>query len=249
MIAYVVRHDGKIVYVGITKYSDVENRWKIHLNAAKRGKTKSLLHQAIRTHGNSAFIVEHVASSKSWIDLCSVECALIEQYRTLWIDGGFNMTLGGEGAFGAIRSAESIAKTRAANIGKKRSLASREKQSASRRGLKLSAEHIAKIAKANTGRQFSPQTRAKIAAANTGRKASQETREKIGNASRGRVRSPESIEKTAAAHRGKRRPPEVRAKISAGRRGWTPPPELRAAVSASNRRRSRIVDDRQISLI
>lgn len=96
-----------------------------------------------------------------------------------------NMTGGGDGASGAVRSAET-----------------RAKMAAAKRSRTVSAETCAKIslAKRNPGAE----TRAKISAAGLGRVVSAETRAKIGAFWAGRKRGPPTVEHRAKISAGQR---------------------------------------------
>lgn len=84
-------------YIGITTVA-VETRWAGHVRAANAGSGR-LLQRAIRKYGPEAFVIEHIASSSDWGDLCSMERLLIAQEGTMR-PAGYNMTAGGEGMSG-----------------------------------------------------------------------------------------------------------------------------------------------------
>jgi hypothetical protein len=172
MFAYLVRNaESRAVYVGITAKS-VEERWETHLRNAAN-KRRGALYGAIRAAGAAAFHVEHVASARTWKQLCDIETLLIAQHRTYRLEGGFNMTFGGDGAFGNIMSA-----------------AARERIGSFHRGKKRPPEVMAKVAAKLSGRPLSAEHRAKTLAGlkrhyeknrvwNLGAPMSQEQREKL----------------------------------------------------------------------
>lgn len=103
-------------------------------------------------------------------------------------------------------SPERIAKTAAANTGKKRTPEQNSRQSAAKKGKKLgpqSPEHIAKCVAANTGKKLSPETKAKMSAAKTGKTLSPEHKANLVAARTGKKHTPERI----AARTGKKRGP------------------------------------------
>jgi hypothetical protein len=120
-----------------------------------------------------------------------------------------NLTDGGDGASGAKRSEEFVAKLRARMNsadhpfrGKNHSEETRRKMSENRRGSNnpqwnkpMSDEVREKISKANTGKKRSSEVKESISLALTGRKHSEETRQKIAEGNRGRVHSKASRQK------------------------------------------------------
>jgi hypothetical protein len=226
-------------YIGITRRT-LRERWNSHTTWARGGR-KGVLADAIREHGETAFVMEHLASAKTWEDLCAVELALICQERTLVWDGGYNVTQGGEGASlrlpgvserrlaalkakvcGVPKSPEHRAKLALAHVGLVASPETRAKMSAAGKGRPHSPEHVARQALANLGQKRSAETRAKVSAARTGQKASAETRAKLSAQRKGRKLnlSPEQRAARSMAHTGLRRSAETQAKLSAIRRAW-----------------------------
>lgn len=222
-------------YIGITR-REIRERWGHHISWAKGGR-KGVLADAIRECGQDVFSLEHLASALSWDDLCSLEQVLIAQECTLVWDGGYNVTEGGEGSRGYLKSEaerqaisakllgvpkspEHRAKLALAKTGQRISPEAKAKMSASHRGKPHSPEHVARQALANLGQKRSAETRAKVSAARTGQKASAETRAKLSAQRRGRKLnlSPEQRAARSVAHTGLRRSVETRAKLSAIRR-------------------------------
>jgi hypothetical protein len=60
----------------------------------------------MRAYGADKFVREVLAESESWSELCAMECRAILTENTL-APNGYNLTRGGDGAMGAIVSAES----------------------------------------------------------------------------------------------------------------------------------------------
>jgi hypothetical protein len=104
-----------------------------------------------------------------------------------------NLTDGGDGTCGAVRSPETRARMSAAS--RNRSPEHRAKINAANKGRTISPEHRAKINAAL--RNPSAETRAKMSAAASNR--SPETRAKIGAANKARKHSPETLAKIGAA--------------------------------------------------
>ena len=153
-----------------------------------------------------------LSDNLTWKQACDMEIYLIKYYgrRDLGEGNLVNMTDGGEGSIGVIRTAEWSAKISASKKGKKRSAETIAKLS----GIKRSAETIAKLSAASKGRIVSAETRAKISAGNKGKIVSKETGAKISAAKKGKKLSKEHIAKLSAAHTGKKQSAETIAKRS-----------------------------------
>lgn len=119
-------------YVGITARS-LHRRWYEHAIDAKARPGRNPLRRAIAKYGEAQFTVEVVCCARTWEDLCAAEVALIAQRNTR-APNGYNITLGGEGARGCIRTAAHRAAISRAHLGKQRSAITRAKLSAAMSG-------------------------------------------------------------------------------------------------------------------
>lgn len=153
------------VYIGQTIKS-LTRRWQAHIADSTRNSSYAL-HRAIRKYEPASFTVEQIDSASSYQKLCKKEVFWISFYKSLSL--GYNMTLGGEGRYGAHVSIETRRKISESNKGKivseetkkRMSIAmtgvkhkasskeSIEKRARQLRGRTLSHEHVAKVAKAN----------------------------------------------------------------------------------------------------
>lgn len=80
-------------YVGIAV--DLKKRWSTH----RRCKGNCVaLYNAIKKYGLESFVFTHVADAFTWDDACEIEKFLIECFDSF--DNGYNLTRGGDGAFG-----------------------------------------------------------------------------------------------------------------------------------------------------
>jgi len=128
-------------YVGFDKIWP--DRLKDHLNESKNPKYLNYyfeLHKAIRKYGKEAFIWEIIYQSYDGLHtLKEMEGHFIKEYNSyyLWPDGGYNMTLGGEG-----------------NLGHKHTTTTKEKISKAHLGLKHSEETKFKLRLKNKGRKL-----------------------------------------------------------------------------------------------
>lgn len=174
MIAYLItnKQNGKS-YIGITT-RNINRRWYEHKYVSNScGK---LLAKAIKKYGETAFIIEHVASAIGGINnLKELEKQLIVEFGTM-VPNGYNLTAGGDGVFGFKHKSETI-----------------KEFSNSRRGIKVSEETKLKMRLAKTGeknhffgKQHSEETKQKITLAKTGKvgpwngkERSEETKRKI----------------------------------------------------------------------
>lgn len=92
-------------YVGITSRS-LELRWKEHLAYAEAGDG-FYLHNAMRRYGVDVFSIKEISKANDWQSLCVQERDLIAHFDTFHRNGrGYNLTLGGNGAWGWEPSAE-----------------------------------------------------------------------------------------------------------------------------------------------
>ena len=154
-----------IRYVGITKYDDAASRLKEHMWNAKIGKPYHVYNWIRKAIEDQEEIVATVlVSNLSWKQAAAEEVKFIDQYRSAGLDLT-NMTDGGEGSIGVVRSEDY-----------------RTRLSRSHKGKIFSEEHKEKLAAVWTGRKHSEETRLKMSKAQKGRIVSEETRLKISQA-------------------------------------------------------------------
>ena len=154
-----------IRYVGISKYDDAASRLKEHMWNAKIGKPYHVYNWIRKAIEDQATVVATVvASGLTWEQAASEEMRLIYEYRSAGLDLT-NMTDGGEGSIGVVRSEDY-----------------RSRLSKSHKGKIFSEEHKEKLAAVWTGRKHSEETRLKMSKAQKGRVLSEETRRKISEA-------------------------------------------------------------------
>lgn len=185
-------------YIGITSRS-LAQRWRRN---GEGYKNCSLFWKAINKYGWENIEHKIIFEELSSFDAKKMEILLIRIYRTQDSRYGYNLTAGGDGSLGHIRSAETRAKDSAARMGNKYHL-----------GHKATDEARAKMSAARKGKIFpSDETRAKIGAKSVGNKHAlgykhtDEAKMKIserhkGNKhSLGRFPSADTREKMSAAH-------------------------------------------------
>lgn len=133
MIAYLVTCacNGK-QYVGVTARA-LSRRWYEHTLDAETRPGKNALRRAIAKHGRERFTIEPLCCARTYPDLLAVEKDLIRQWGTR-APLGYNLTDGGQGANGCVRSPEHRAAIARALTGKPRSAVTRAKVSASKMG-------------------------------------------------------------------------------------------------------------------
>ena len=154
-----------IRYVGISKYDDAANRLKEHMWNAKTGKPYHVYNWIRKAVEDQEEVVATVlVSNLSWKQAAAEEVKFIDQYRSAGLDLT-NMTDGGEGSIGVVRSEDY-----------------RTRLSKSHKGKIFSEEHKEKLAAVWTGRKHSDETRLKMSRAQKGRVVSEETRLKISQA-------------------------------------------------------------------
>lgn len=147
--------DRKIRYVGKT-IQTLNRRFRAHRHNAKTGVDLPV-YRWMRKHGIENIIATVLERCDDYDLLGLAEIAAIKAHGTHVSCGGLNSTLGGDGSRGHSPSAETVAKIRAANFGRKHS-----------------PETRARISEANRGRTFSAETRAKMSATRSGRHHSKE---------------------------------------------------------------------------
>lgn len=152
MIAYKITNKiNGMLYIGMTS-KPLEQRWRSHQTWA-RGNKPYALHQAIKEFGPENFVIEHIASAKSFSDLKLLEKQLVVQYGCLY-PHGYNKTLGGQGVLGYRHTEEckqllsaqrksagpiaiskdAIERARVARIGQKRTAEQKKHISLARKG-------------------------------------------------------------------------------------------------------------------
>lgn len=102
IVLYIVKNQyAEIKYVGITS-KKLEYRIKDHEYSSKKG-SQCLIHKALRK--NKLFFEEFLVA-QNWEIACELEVKFIKQFKTHVTEGGYNLTLGGEGNVGHIKSPE-----------------------------------------------------------------------------------------------------------------------------------------------
>jgi group I intron endonuclease len=117
-------------YVGITSRTS-SFRWMKHCGDASAERT--VLARAIMKYGKDAFQLEHVATACTWQAACEIERLLIRERNTR-VPAGYNMTDGGDGTLGAVRSSTWLERVSASNTGKRHSDETCRKLSEMRKG-------------------------------------------------------------------------------------------------------------------
>lgn len=206
-------------YIGCTSKSLEKRRYQHELNSRK-DKTQ-IISLAIRKYGADAFKWEVLAVVKDVEEAKRLEVELIAKFDTK-APHGYNMTDGGDGAFGCKRSEATKEKLRAAAI---------------RRG-PMPPEQREKISAAGKKRFADPDNRARHSAKLKVVLSAPEHKAKVGEASKARWRDPDYRARRKAAHEKAMASPETRAKLSAAHKGRVFTAAHRAALSAACKRRS-----------
>lgn len=204
-------------YFGITK-QNVEDRWK----NGDGYKTQSYFWKAIQKYGWSNFKHIILYENLSREEACRIEQQLIAQHQSNNPKFGYNISSGGEGPFGVVRSKETREKLRTANLGKHHSEETKQKISEHsphyNKGRKLSKEQAEKLHASRrgkpswmSGRKLSDEERKKLSKAHLGQKAwnkgipcSEEVKRKVSLANKGKQ----------GTWKDKQLPDEMRDKIS-----------------------------------
>ena len=207
---------------------------RLFVHRADARNSDRLVYRAWRKYGEPVLTVLAVIEDEL---LCETEIKAIAVFKTL-APGGYNLTLGGEGAPGRVLSLETRAKL---SIATRKAMTPERcaRQSAANLGRTHTPETRVKLSAASKGNQnrlglkHTVEARAKIGAKSAGRSASQETRAKMSKSQRGHPVSLEQRAKLSAAHAGKILSKEHKAKLSEAKRGFTHSLEARAKISAA----------------
>jgi group I intron endonuclease len=162
-------------YIGIS--TNARKRKNTHWWIANKKPPRffQLVHKVVAKYGRAAFDFEIIACSRDYTAALCAERALIRQWRSHVSDGGYNLTLGGEGLLGRKMSDETKAKISATKSGRKgRPITEAEKTASRARLLSLTldqrierAQHAAASRIRNgtdRGRKNPPETIAKMRA-------------------------------------------------------------------------------------
>jgi hypothetical protein len=203
---YVYRHirldKNEPFYIGI---GSKENFYRAY---EKRKRNKIWNDIASKTDYEVDILFDNI----DWDEACKKEIEFIRIYGRINNKTGIlsNLTDGGDGIYGAVRSLEHREKLRTANtgkvvsketrqklsqanLGKKQSEETRRKRSESLKGRKLSKEHIEKVRMKNIGKKMSIESINKIIASKTGLKHSEETKKSISLSNKGKTRNSKKI--------------------------------------------------------
>ncbi len=150
-------------YVGKT-VQPLEIRWGGHVGSARRGDNGMLVCRAIKKHGVEAFehaVLEECAEAQ----LGEREKHWIAELKTHVSQGGYNLTLGGDGGLPGYKfSDESREKIRQKALGRKHTPETKAKMRAAKLGKKQKPEHVAKRVAAHLGKKRTPEQRANLSA-------------------------------------------------------------------------------------
>jgi len=190
------------IYIGKT-VGQLSRRMSHHYWEARNGGN-SYFHNALMKYDRDSFVWE-VLDTVMFSDLLfDLEKFYIAKYNCM-SPNGYNLTAGGEGATGFIKSAETREKISLANRGRVSKL----------RGIPLTEETKRKLSLANKGKKKSPESVRRGALKRMGVPLSLEHKKKLSEYHTGRKPSPETIKKLVESHSGKKFSDETREKMSA----------------------------------
>lgn len=159
-----------IRYVGRSKHEESIKRLKDHLWNAKKDKPYHVYNwiRQVRSIGSN-IVITVLENNLSWEESGTREVYYIKKFKLEGYDLT-NMTDGGEGSVGVVRSAKY-----------------RSKLSASHTGKQFTAEHLENLRQVWVGRKHSLETKKRISESQKGRTFSEETRKKMSLAAKRRV--------------------------------------------------------------
>ena len=92
------------IYIGIT--TDYKKRWREHRCASKTSEKP--LYRAMRKYSFDNFKMEIICEKNSWNEIAEFEIRMIKKHNLTNMEKGYNLSLGGEGAFGVKRTSEQV---------------------------------------------------------------------------------------------------------------------------------------------
>lgn len=177
-LIYLVRLDGKAVYVGFTSQT-LNTRWLQHCNKAKK-KCKFAFHNAIRKYGKDSFTIEVIYAGNDLNHTLKImEPKFIVEYNTHINNDGYNMTIGGEGVVGHEVSLETRQKISSSKLGKTLTSNHRKAISISNKGRKITTEQRKNLSISKKGKLQSDKHKNNRALSMVGQKRSEETKKKM----------------------------------------------------------------------
>jgi group I intron endonuclease len=182
------------VYIGVTSQK-LSERVRDHVKLSKRSNPKYLFNRSIKKYGQENFVFSEIDTFDTIEERNKKEVKHIKEHNSFHLTGrGYNMTLGGDGSSGHVKSQEAIQKIKDARAKQMFSQETRNLWSKNRRGKKRSEETKTKISKSKIGHVVTNETREKLRVANLGKIASKETRYKTSMSMIGKNRKIISIE-------------------------------------------------------
>ncbi len=143
-------------YIGIvlSPNKNYLDRWKEH----QRDKRKSVFHQAIKKYKPENFQGEILSSAATIEEVKEIEIQMIAEHKTHISEGGYNMTLGGDGTSGTegywkekCLPENMVEKIRNSRIGQLHDQSTKDKISNSLRGMEKSKTHTKNISVSKRG--------------------------------------------------------------------------------------------------
>lgn len=188
-------------YIGITK-NGLRKRFNDHICASSRLESSYAVHRAIRKHGKECVWIETLVKA-DYKYLKDLEIRAISKFNTR-VPYGYNLTAGGDGTVGVVRSPETLERMRLASLGSKRSEATKQRMRVAHSGKKFSQEHKNKIGMVHKGKVVSDDTRKKISASKIGLIMGEDSRLKMSLARKGKKKSIETRAKMGAWQIGRK---------------------------------------------
>lgn len=176
---------------------------------------KGLFARAIKKYGMLNFVFEVIDTADNRLDLNEKEILWINKLNSI-TPNGYNLTVGGEGCNGCVRSEET-----------------RLKMSNARRN--ISEEVRNKLRSAAIGRKHTQESKDKMRYAKTGTTASAETKARQSISQSGKIMSLEARRKVSVARSGKPLSPEHCLKIKVAKNNLSEETRLKMSESAKKK--------------
>jgi hypothetical protein len=201
-------------YIGLTTTS-LKRRQEQHKQCAKQGDTKCL-YNALRKHDMvDTFELIEIDTADTLEELCEKEIRYIEEYNSYYMNGnGYNMTFGGEGTNGYIRTEED-----------------NQKNSERLKKYFENPEARQKNSEAQKKRFENPEAKQQLSESQKKRFENPEARQKNSEAQKKRFENPEAIQQCSEAQKKRFENPEAKQQLSKAQKKRFENPEAREQMS------------------
>jgi hypothetical protein len=188
-------------YIGLTTTS-LKRRQEQHKQCAKQGDTKCL-YNALRKHDMvDTFELIEIDTADTLEELCEKEIRYIEEYNSYYMNGnGYNMTFGGEGTNGYIRTEEDNQKNSERLKKYFENPEARQKNSEAQKKRFENPEAKQQLSESQKKRFENPEAKQQMSEAQKKRFENLEARQQCSESQKKRFENPEAIQQLCEAQK------------------------------------------------